>query len=378
MYPFTEEQILIRNMAKEFAETVVAPRAAEIDKKHEFPSDIVAQMAELNLMGIPYPEEYGGAAGDYLSYIMVVEELSKACASTGIILATHTSLGIWPIYKYGTPEQKEKYIKPLATGEKLGAFCLTEPNAGTDAASQQTVAVLDGDYYILNGSKCFITNGGYASTYIVFAMTDKSKGVKGISAFIVEKDFPGFAVGQFEDKLGIHGSATAEIIFKDCKVPKENLLGKEGEGFKIAMTTLDGGRIGVAAQALGIAQAAYEAALKYAKERHQFGKPISANQAIQFMLADMATQIQAARHLVYHAAFLKGSDQPHTKEASMAKLHASETAMQVTIKAVQIHGGHGYTTNYPVERHLRDAKITEIYEGTSEVQRMVIASNILR
>ncbi|MBZ4654884.1 MAG: acyl-CoA dehydrogenase protein, partial [Peptococcaceae bacterium] len=345
-FQLTEEQELIRRMVKEFAETVVAPRAGEIDKKHEFPSDIVGKMVELNLMGIPYPEEYGGSGGDNLSYILVVEEISKACASTGVILSAHTSLASWPIYQFGTAEQKEKYLKPLCSGQKLGAFALTEPNAGTDAASQQTVAVLDGDYYVLKGSKIFITNGGYADTYIVFAMTDKSKGLKGISAFIVEKNFPGFVVGQKEDKLGIRGSSTTEIIFKDCKVPKENLLGKEGDGFKIAMQTLDGGRIGIGAQALGIAQAAYEAALKYAKERHQFGKPISANQAIQFMLADMATQIQAARHLVYHAVWLKDNKLPFSKEASMAKLFASETAMQVAVKAVQIHGGHGYTTNY--------------------------------
>lgn len=377
-FQLTEEQELIRKMAKEFADTEVAPIAAEVDKNHRFPEETVAKMVELNMMGIPFPEEYGGSGADTLSYAMVVEELSRACASTGVILSAHTSLGAHPIYQFGNEEQKQKYLTPLANGEKLGAFCLTEPSAGTDAASQQTTAVLDGDNYILNGSKIFITNGAYADTFIVFAMTDKSKGLKGISAYIVEKEFPGFAVGQTEDKLGIRGSSTTEIIFKDCVVPKENMLGKEGDGFKIAMQTLDGGRIGIAAQALGIAQASLDASIAYAKDRQQFGKPIATFQAIQWMIADMATKVNAARHLVYHAAWLKDQKVPFGKEAAMCKLYASETAMWASTTAVQIHGGYGFTTNYPVERFMRDAKITEIYEGTSEVQRMVVAGNVIR
>ncbi|MFZ5945762.1 MAG: acyl-CoA dehydrogenase [Bacillota bacterium] len=377
-FQLTEEQELIKQMVREFAETEVKPIAAEIDKNHRFPVETMAKLKDLSLMGVVIPEEYGGSGADAVSYMIVIEELSRACASTGIIVATHTSLCCFPILKFGTEEQKQKYLVPLASGEKLGAFCLTEPGAGTDAASQQTTAVLDGDYYILNGSKCFITNGGYADTYIVMAMTDKSKGTKGISAFIVDKDFPGFIVGQSEDKLGIKGSSTTEIIFKDCKVPKENLIGQEGQGFKIAMQSLDVGRVGVGAQALGIAQACLDESVKYSKERVQFGKPIASLQAIQWMLADMATKVQCARHLVYHAAWLYENKIPFSAEAAMAKLYASETAMEASIKAVQIHGGHGYTTNYPVERFMRDAKITEIYEGTSEVMRMVIAGNLLR
>ncbi len=377
-FKLTEEQELIKNMAQKFARAQIAPRAAAIDETREFPADIVAQMAKLNMMGIPYPEELGGAGADTLSYVIVVEEISKACASCGIILSVHTSLCSWPIYKFGTPEQKEKYLKPLASGKKLGSFGLTEPNAGTDAAGQQTVAVLEGDEYVINGSKIFITNAGISEIYVVLTMTDKSKGLKGITAFIVEKGFQGFAIGRREKTMGIHGSTAAELIFQDCRVPKENILGGEGDGFKIAMATLDGGRIGVAAQALGIAQAAYEEALAYSKERQQFGKPISANQGIQWMLAEMATKIQAARHLVYHAAWLKDNNQPFSKEASMAKLFASDITVEVTRKALQIHGGYGYTADYAVERHYRDAKITEIYEGTSEVQLMVIAGNILR
>jgi butyryl-CoA dehydrogenase len=377
-FKLTEDQELIKNMVHKFASAQIAPRAAAIDETREFPADIVAQMVQLNMMGIPYPEEWGGSGADTLSYAIVVEEISRACASCGIILSVHTSLCSWPIYKFGTPEQKEKYLKPLASGKKLGSFGLTEPNAGTDAAGQQTVAVLEGDEYVINGSKIFITNAGISEIYVVFTMTDKSKGLKGITAFILEKGFQGFTIGRREKTMGIRGSTAAELIFQDCRVPKENMLGVEGEGFKIAMATLDGGRIGIAAQALGIAQAAYEEALAYSKERQQFGKPISANQAIQWMLADMATQIQAARHLVYHAAWLKDNNQPYSKEASMAKLFASDISVEVTRKAIQIHGGYGYTADYAVERHYRDAKITEIYEGTSEVQRMVIAGNILR
>lgn len=377
-FQLTEEQELIKQMVQEFAETEVKPLAAEIDKNHRFPVETIEKLRDLSLMGIIIPEEYGGTGTDAISYMIVVEELSKACASTGIILATHISLVCYPLLKFGTEEQKQKYLTPLASGEKLGAFCLTEPGAGTDATSQLTTAVLDGEHYVLNGSKCFITNGGYADTFIVLAMTDKSKGTKGISAFIVEKDSSGFIVGQSEDKLGIKGSSTTEIIFKDCRIPKENILGSEGQGFKIAMQSLDLGRIGVGAQALGIAQACLDESVKYAKERQQFGKPISTFQAIQWMLADMATKVQCARHLIYHAAWLMENNMRFSSEAAMAKLYASETAMEASIKAIQIHGGHGYTTNYPVERLMRDAKITEIYEGTSEVMRMVIAGNLLR
>ncbi|MFZ7103400.1 MAG: acyl-CoA dehydrogenase [Peptococcaceae bacterium] len=377
-FKLTEEQELIRNMAREFAESEVAPLAAEVDKNHRFPTETVKKMVELNLLGIPIPEEYGGSGADNLSYILVVEELSKACATTGVILSGHTSLACQPINQFGTAEQKQKYLPALAGGEKLGAFALTEPSAGTDAASQQTIAVLEGDHYILNGSKCFITNGAYADIFIVLAMTDKSKGVKGISAFIVEKTFPGFAVGQTEDKLGIRGSSTTEIIFKDCQVPQENLLGEEGKGFRIAMQTLDGGRIGIAAQALGIAESCLKSSVNYAKERQQFNKPIGTFQGIQWMIAEMATKIEAARYLVYHAAWCKDNGMSYSKEAAMAKLFAAETAMWCGVKAIQVHGGYGYTTNYPVERYFRDAKITEIYEGTSEVQKMVIAGSLLR
>ncbi|AST58761.1 acyl-CoA dehydrogenase [Thermoanaerobacterium thermosaccharolyticum] len=377
-FSLTKEQEMVRRVVREFAEKEVAPKAKEIDITEEFPWDTVRKMAQNDMMGIPYPEEYGGAGGDYLSYIIAVEEISRACATTGVILSAHTSLACFPIYQWGTEEQKRKYLVPLAKGEKLGAFGLTEPNAGTDAAGQQTTAVLDGDHYVLNGSKIFITNGGKADIYIIFAMTDKSKGTRGISAFIVEKDFPGFSIGKIEEKMGIRASSTAELVFEDCIVPKENLLGKEGEGFKIAMATLDGGRIGIAAQALGIAQAALDEEIKYAKERQQFGRPIGKFQGIQWYIADMATRINASRWLVYNAAWRKQVGLPYTMEAAMAKLYASETAMFVTTKTVQIFGGYGFTKDYPVERFMRDAKITEIYEGTSEVQKMVISGNLLK
>ncbi|MDD4588113.1 MAG: acyl-CoA dehydrogenase [Heliobacteriaceae bacterium] len=377
-FKLTEEQELIRKVAREFAEKEVAPLAKEVDQNHRFPEETVTRMKELNLMGIPFPEKYGGSGGDTLSYILVVEELSKACATTGVILSAHTSLSAFPIYQWGTEEQKQKYLIPMANGEKLGAFALTEPGAGTDAASQKTVAVLQGDSYILNGSKCFITNGDYAEIYIVFALTEPEKGTKGISAFIVEKGTPGFEIGQKEDKLGIKGSSTVELYFKNCKIPKENLLGKEGRGFGIAMGSLDGGRVGVAAQALGIAEACLNLSVSYAKERHQFKKPIGTFQAIQWMIAEMGTRIEASRYLVYNAAWRKDQNLPFSQEAAMAKLFAAETAMFAGIKAVQILGGHGYTTNFPAERYMRDAKITEIYEGTSEVQKMVIAGSLLR
>lgn len=377
-FTLTKEQEMVRNVMREFAENEVKPIAAEIDETERFPRENVEKMARYNMLGIPFPEELGGAGGDELAYAIAVEELSRVCGTTGVILSAHTSLGCWPIYKYGTEEQKQKYLVPLAKGEKLGAFALTEPNAGTDAAGQQTIAVEDGDNYILNGSKIFITNGGQADVYIVFAMTDKSKGTRGISAFIVEKDTPGFTIGKIEDKMGIRASSTAELIFQDCAVPKENLLGELGKGFKIAMTTLDGGRIGIAAQALGIAQGALDETVQYLKERKQFGRSLSKFQGLQWMVADLGTEIEAARLLVYRAAYNKANGLPYNKEAAMAKLFAANTAMNVTTKCVQLHGGYGYTKDYPIERMMRDAKITEIYEGTSQVQQMVIAGHLLR
>ncbi|SBV96306.1 Acyl-CoA dehydrogenase, short-chain specific [uncultured delta proteobacterium] len=377
MYMPTEDQLLIRNMVREFAVEEVAPIAAEIDRKHEFPAATVKRMAELGLFGLATPEEYEGSGGDTISLAMAIEELSRVCASHGCCLSTHVALCIVPIMQFGSEEQKKKYVPDLASGRKLGAFTLTEPAAGTDASAQQTTATLQGDKYILTGSKIFITNGGVADTFIAFAMTDKSKGLKGISAFIVDKKFPGFKVGQKEDKMGICASSTHEIIYDNCEVPKENLLGKEGEGFKIAMQALDCGRIGIGSQALGIAQGALDAAVEYAKTRVQFGKPIAANQGLQWMLADMDLQTDAARQLVYRAAAVRDTGVRYSREAAMAKLFASEAAMFVTTKSVQIHGGIGYTKSYPVERYMRDAKITEIYEGTSEVQRMVIAGNLL-
>ncbi len=378
MYPQSEDQKELLLHVKDLARDLIAPRAAEIDRECRFPHENIALLRKEKLMGMYFPEEWGGRGTDYLSYIMAIEEISKACASTGVILATHSSLASWPIYAYGSPEQKEKYLRPLATGDKLGAFCLTETNAGSDAASQESVASFTGEHYILDGHKMFITNGGPADIHIVFAMTDKSKGLKGISAFIVEKDTPGFEIEGYEEKLGIRGSTAARLRFTLCRIPKENLLGEEGQGFKIAMQTLDGGRIGIGAQALGIAQASLDAALSYALKRHQFGAAIASNQAISFMLADMERSIQGARHLVYHAAVLRGKREKHSKEAAMAKLSASESAVWCALQAIQIHGGHGYTTSYPVERHLRDAKITEIYEGTSQIQKMVIAGHLLR
>lgn len=377
-FGLTREQELVRQMVREFAVNEVKPIAAEIDETERFPMENVKKMAELGMMGIPFPKELGGSGGDVLSYIIAVEELSKVCGTTGVILSAHTSLCASLIYENGIPSQKEKYLVPLAKGEKIGAFGLTEPGAGTDAAGQQTTAVLDGDNYILNGSKIFITNGGVAETFIVFAMTDKSQGTRGISAFIVEKGFPGFSIGKKEDKLGIRASSTTELIFENCIVPKENLIGKEGKGFGIAMKTLDGGRIGIAAQALGIAEGAYEETIKYMKERKQFGRSLSAFQGLQWMIAEMETKIEAAKLLVYKAAWLKQNKLPYSVDAAKAKLFAAEVAMDVTTKAVQLHGGYGYTKEYPVERMMRDAKITEIYEGTSEVQKMVIAGAALR
>jgi alkylation response protein AidB-like acyl-CoA dehydrogenase len=377
-FQLTEDQKMVQKLARDFAEKKLAPSVAERDAKEEFSRELFDEMGAMGLTSICFPENYGGAEGDVLSYILAVEELSKVDDGVGITLSATVSLCAWPIYAYGTEEQKQKYLVPLVEGEKLGAFGLTEPNAGTDAAAQQTVAVADGDDYILNGSKIFITNGGEAETYVVFAMTDKSKGTKGITAFIVEKGMPGFSFGKKEHKMGIHTSLTNELVFQNVRLPKENMLGKIGEGFKIAMSTLDGGRIGVAAQALGIAQGALDHAIKYSKERVQFGKPIAQNQALAFMMADMATKIDAARLLVYRAAYLKDQGLPYSKEAAMAKLYASDIAMEVTTDAVQVFGGYGYSREYPVERLMRNAKITQIYEGTNQVQRMVISGAILR
>lgn len=377
-FNLTKTQELFRQMIREFADKEVKPLAAEIDEQERFPQETVEKMAKLGLFGIPLEKEYGGAGGDNLMYTIAVEELSRACATTGVILSAHTSLCLSPIAQFGTEEQKRKYLPKLASGEWLGAFGLTEPNAGTDASAQQTTAVLDGEEWVLNGSKIFITNGGKASVYVIIAMTDKSQGNKGISAFIVEAGTPGFEIGKKELKMGIRGSATTELIFTNCRIPKANLLGKIGGGFAIAMKTLDGGRIGIAAQALGIAQGAMDETVKYTKERKQFGKAIGKFQNTQFQMADLHTKVQAARLLVRSAAFKKDQGMPYSADAAMAKLFAAETAMEVTTKAVQFHGGYGYTREYPVERMMRDAKITEIYEGTSEVQRMVIAANLYK
>ncbi|MCH5278640.1 MAG: acyl-CoA dehydrogenase [Christensenellaceae bacterium] len=377
-FNLSKQQELMRQLMHDFAENEVKPLAAEIDETERFPVETVEKMSKYGMLGIPIPTQYGGAGGDTLSYILAVEELSKVCATTGIILSAHTSLCCTPIYSYGTEEQKQKYLIPLAKGEKLGAFGLTEPNAGTDSAAQQTTAVLEDDHWVLNGSKCFITNGGTADVFIVFAMTDKTKGNKGISAFIVEKDFPGFSIGKIEHKMGIRASSTTELIFEDCIVPKENLLGEINKGFKIAMSTLDGGRIGVAAQALGIAEGAFEETVRYMKERVQFKKPLSTFQGLQWMMADMKCEIESAKLLVYKAATAKDSGKSYSMEAAMAKLTASNTAMDVTTKCVQLHGGYGYSREYPLERMMRDAKITEIYEGTSQVQKMVISGQIFR
>jgi len=373
-----EQQIMIQKMVREFAEKEIAPFAAELDKKAEYPTKILQNMAKLGLLGIIIPPEYGGAGLDTISYAIVIEEISRKCASTGVITSVHNSLVSWPILKYGTDEQKNKYLPKLANGEKIGAFAGTEPNAGSDLGAMKTTAVLKGNHYIINGDKTFITSGSEAGIIIIFAVTDKNAGTKGISAFIVESGFKGYKVGSIFEKLGINASKTSELIFENMEVPKENLLGKEGDGFKIALSTLDGGRIGIASQAVGIAQAALDESIEYSKQRQQFGKPIAQFQAIQWMIADMATKIEAARYLVYNAAYKKDKKERCSKEAAMAKLFASEVAVDTAIKAVQIHGGYGYTKEYTVERLFRDAKITEIYEGTSEVQRMVIAGSLLR
>ena len=376
-YTPSQEHEDLRAVIREFAETEVKPIAFMLDKENQFPKEAIKKLGEMGFMGIPFEKKYGGAGLDAISYAIAVEELARVDGGTGVILSAHTSLGAYPIYAFGTEEQKKKYLVPLAKGEKIGAFGLTEPNAGSDAGGTETVAVLEGDHYVLNGGKIFITNGGEADTYVIFAVTTPDIGTKGISAFIVERGWDGFTFGDHYDKMGIRSSATAELIFNDVKVPKENLLGKEGDGFKIAMSTLDGGRIGIAAQALGIAQGAYENALEYSKERIQFGKPICQQQAIAFKLADMATKIRCARLLVYSAAELKQEHMPYAMEAAMAKQYASDIALEVVNDALQIFGGTGYLKGMDVERAYRDAKITTIYEGTNEIQRVVIASHII-
>jgi butyryl-CoA dehydrogenase len=376
-FELSEEQTLIQSMAREFAMTRVAPIAAEIDREHRFPSELIPELRELGLLGVPFPEELGGAGSDYLSYALVIEQLAQACASTAVIVSAHTSLCTWPIYQFGTDAQKKEYVTKLASGEWLGAFALTEPSAGTDAGSLRTTAVLDGDEWVLNGSKTFITNGSHADVFVVLAATEPEHGTRGISAFIVEKTAAGCSVGEEESKMGIRASSTTALYFSDCRIPAAALLGAKNKGFKIALATLDGGRVGIAAQAVGIAQGALDAAVSYAKERVQFGKPIAVLQAIQWMVADSATELDAARLLLYRAAWKESRGLPYSTEAAMAKLFAGETASRVAGKAVQIHGGYGFTESYPVERAYRDAKITEIYEGTSEAQRMVIARSLL-
>ena len=385
-FTLSKEQLMAQQLFRDFAQNEVKPIAAEVDEEEKFPEENVKKMAELGFFGIPVPKKYGGQGSDVLTYALCVEEISKVCGTTGVIISAHTSLCIDPIMHFGTEEQKMKYVPDLASGKKIGAFGLTEPGAGTDAQGQQTTAVLDGDHWVLNGSKIFITNAGFADVFIVIAVTGivkdkKGRPVKEISAFIVERDFPGFSIGKHEKKMGIRGSSTCELVFEDCIVPKENLLGVQGRGFIIAMATLDGGRIGIAAQALGIAEGAIEETIKYTKERVQFGKRISQQQNTQFQLADMAARTQGAQYLVYAAACKKqaANDNPNIRysaEAAMAKLVASETASDVTRRCLQLFGGYGYTRDYPIERMMRDAKITEIYEGTSEVQRMVIAANL--
>lgn len=379
-FVLTEEQNLIREMVRSFAETEVAPSAAERDENERFDRALMYdRLGELGLTGIVFPEEYGGAGADYISYAIAVEELSRVCGSTGVTLSAHLSLCANPIYMFGTEEQKQKFLVPLAKGEKIGGFGLTEPSAGSDAGGTKTTATRDGNEWILNGSKIFITNAGEAETYVVLARSDKSaEKHRGISAFIVEKGTPGFSFGKKEKKMGIRSSPTMELVFENCRIPADNLLGQEGQGFKVAMKTLDGGRIGIASQALGIAQGALDATLAYTKEREQFNKPIAAFQGVSFQLADMATQVEAARLLIYNAAYRASAGLSYSQESAMAKLFASETAMRVTTQAVQLHGGYGYTREFPVERMMRDAKITEIYEGTSEVQRVVIGAALTK
>ena len=363
---------------REFAEAEIEPKASLIDETREFPFDTMKKLGEMGILGMVAPKKYGGSGYDTISYSIAVEEISRVCGSTGITVAAHNSLGVYPIYLFGNEEQKRKFIPPLAKGEKLGSFGLTEPGAGSDAADTKTTAVLDGDFYVVNGTKTFITNASVGETFVFTAMTDKTKRYKGISSFILEKGMNGFTIGKKENKMGLRGSDTATLIFEDLQIPKENLLGKEGEGFKQFMITLDGGRISIGAMALGIAQGAFDKALKYAKEREQFGQPIANFQAIEWKLADMATQIEAARHLIYHSSWLKDKGERFIKESAMAKLYASEVGRFVTYQAIQIFGGYGYLSEYPVERYFRDVKLCEIGEGTSEIQRIVIARELLK
>ncbi len=377
-FKLSEEHEMLRKMVRDFALKEIEPTAAERDEEERYDHAIFEKMAELGLTGIPWGEEYGGIGADFLSYCIAVEELSRVDASIGVQLSAHTSLASWPLFKFGSEEQKQKYLKPLALGEKMGAYGLTEPGSGSDAGAMRTLAKREGEDYVINGNKIFITNGGIADVYIVFALTDPESKHKGTTAFIIENGTPGFSFGKKEKKLGIRSSPTLELIFEDCRVPAENVLGQEGDGFKIAMMTLDGGRNGIAAQAVGIAQGALDKATAYAKERKQFGKSIGSNQAIAFKLADMATKIEAARLLTYQAAWLESEGLPYGKASAMSKLFAGDIAMEVTTEAVQVYGGYGYTKDYPVERYMRDAKITQIYEGTNEIQRMVISRYLLK
>ena len=377
-FSLTTEQKMIRQLMRDFAEKEVAPIAAEIDEEARYPYETIEKLGKLGVMGMPFPREIGGAGADYISYIMAIEELSKVCGSHGVIVQTHNALCCWPIFTYGTEAQKQKYLPDLLSGKKLGAFGLTEPNAGTDSAMQQTRAVDKGDHWVLNGSKIFISGGGIAEVYVIMAMTDKSKGNRGISSFILEKGMPGFSRGKKENKMGIRASQAAELVFENCIVPKENLLGDLGKGFKVAMTSLDVGRLGIAAQALGIAQGAFDRTVIYMKQRKQFGKSLDKFQALAFEMAEMRNRIDSSRLLLYHACDRRQKGLPSTIEAAQAKLACSETAMYVTTKAVQFHGGYGYIKDYPVERMMRDAKITEIYEGTSEVMKMVISGDIFK
>jgi len=375
---YTQEQLMLQQMVREFTENEIRPIAAEIDETCEFPEENVRKMAGLGLLGIPFPDEWGGAGMDQVSYCLAVEEIAKVCASHAITVAAHTSIGSEPIEMFGNDEQKDKFLKSLATGRILGAFALTEPGAGSDITSVRTTAVPDGDHYIVNGTKIFCTNAGYAGTFIVTAITDKDKGAKGLSTFVIERGTPGLKLGKKENKMGWRGSDTREVIFEDARVPKENLLGNTGDGFRQAIEILMGGRISIGALSLGIAEGAYQAALDYSPQRKQFGKPISSFQAIKFMLADMATEIECGRYLTYCAARLRDEGKSHRKESAMAKLYCSELAMRTTTKAVQIFGGYGYSKEYPVERYMRDAKVCEIGEGTSEIQRLIISHSILR
>lgn len=377
-FNLTEEELMTQECARDFADKRLIPAASELDEKGEFPAELVTEMAGLGLMGVPVPEEWNGGGMTNTAYALAVEEVSRGCASVGVTMSAHVSLVCDPLANYGTDEQKEKYLKPLAAGERLGAHAMTEPNAGSDLGAAQCVAKKDGDGYVLNGAKVFITNGGVADVVIVLASSDREKGARGLTSFIVEKGTPGFSVGKTEHKLGIRASNTAELVFQDCRIPEANRLGREGEGFKIALTTLDGGRIGIAAQAVGIGRAALETAVSYAKEREQFGKPIGSFEAVQWMLADSATELDAARMLYLRAAALKDAGGRYSAEAAMAKLFASETSTSVAHRALQVHGGYGFSTEYPLERHYRDARITEIYEGTSEIMRLVVANSLLR